>query len=160
MNYGFTGFSIVPRPVAGHGMLYMSTSFMRPQLLAIDYNQPQPKIAWSYKRSVSSQPSPILVGDEIYIVNDSGGIVSCLDAHTGEPHWQERIGGNFSASPLHANGNIYFHSREGVTTTLKAGTTFEILSENELEGSLMASAAVDDEALILRTDKAIYRIEQ
>lgn len=160
MEYGFTGFSIVPRPVAGHGLLYMSTSFMRPQLLAIRYNQPQPEIAWSYKRSVPAQPSPILVGNEIYIVSDSGGMVSCLDAKTGESHWQERIGGNYSASPLHADGKIYLHNREGVTTVLKTGTTFEVLSKNKLDGDLMASAAVDGNALILRTDKAIYRIEE
>lgn len=159
LNYGFTGFSIVPRPVAGDGLLYMSTSFNRPQLLAVRYHESQPEIVWSYKRSVPSQPSPILVGSEIYFISDSGGMVSCLDAKSGTPHWQERIGGNFSASPLHANGKIYFHSREGVTTVLKAGTTFEILSENKLDGSLMASAAVDGEALILRTDKAIYKIE-
>ena len=159
LNYGFTGFSIVPRPVAGHGLLYMSTSFNKPQLLAVRYNGSQPEIAWSYKRSVPSQPSPILVESEIYIVSDSGGMVSCLDAKSGRPHWQERIGGNFSASPLHANGKIYFHSREGVTTVLKAGTTFEILSKNKLDGALMASAAVNRDALILRTDKAIYKIE-
>lgn len=159
MNYGFTGFSIVPRPVAGHGMLYMSTSFMRPQLLAVRYDKSPPEIAWSYKRSVPSQPSPILVGNEIYFVSDSGGIVSCLDAKIGKAHWQERIGGNFSASPLHANGNIYFHSREGVTTVLKAGKTFEILSKNKLDGAHMSSAAVDGDALILRTDNAIYKIE-
>jgi outer membrane protein assembly factor BamB len=160
MEYGFTGFSIVPRPVAGHGLLYLSTSFMRPQLLAIQYNEPKPEIAWSYKRSVPAQPSPLLVGNELYIVSDSGGMVSCLDAKSGETHWQERIGGNYSASPLHANGKIYFHSREGVTTVLNAGTTFEILSKNKLDGDLMASAAVDGNALILRTDKAIYRIEE
>lgn len=160
MNYGFTGFSIVPRPVVGHGLLYMSTSFMRPQLLAVRYNDQQPEIAWSYKRSVSSQPSPILVGDEIYFVSDSGGLVTCLDAKSGMLHWQERIRGNYSASPLHANGKIYFHSREGVTTVLKAGKSFEILSKNELDGDHMASAAVDGDALILRTDKAIYRIEE
>ncbi len=160
MNYGFTGFSIVPRPVAGHGLLYMSTSFMKPQLLAVRYNESQPQIAWSYKRSVPSQPSPVLVGHEIYFVSDSGGMVTCLDALSGEAHWQERIGGNFSASPLHANGKIYFHSREGVTTVLKAGTSFEVLATNELDGELMASAAVDKDALVLRTDKAIYRIEE
>ena len=75
-------------------------------------------------------------------------------------HWKKRIGGNFSASPTHANGRIYFHSREGVTTVLKAGKEFKQLASNELDGDLMASAAVDADALILRTDKAIYRIQE
>ena len=57
-------------------------------------------------------PSPLLVGDELYIVND-GGIASCLDAKTGETIWQERIGGNFSASPLFADGRIYLLDEDG-----------------------------------------------
>ena len=161
LNYGMLGFSIVPRPVAGHGMIYVITSFMRPQLLAIDYlNSEKPSIKWKWNRGVSNQPSAILVGDEIYFISDSAGMVTCLDAHTGKEHWRERIGGNYSASPLHSKGRIYFHSREGKTTVLQAGKEFKILAENQLEGQLMASAAVDDDALILRTDKAIYRIEE
>ena len=159
LNYGKLGFSIVPRPVAGHGMLYMSTSFMRPQLLAINYQGTSPEIAWKSERSVSNQPSPILVGNEIYYISDSGGIVSCLDAKTGDVHWRERIGGNYSASPLHSNGKIYFHSREGVTSVIEAGKEFKVVRKNRLEGSHMASAAVDGNALLLRTDKALYRVE-
>ncbi len=159
LDYGMLGFSIVPRPVVGHGMLFMSTSFMRPQLLAVRYeNTAKPDIAWKYNRGVSNQPSPILIGDELYFVSDSGGLVTCLNAHTGEVHFRERLGGNYSASPLHANGKLYFHSREGITTVLQAGKTFKVLSKNKLEGQHMASAAVDGNALILRTDKALYRI--
>jgi len=142
-------------------MLYMSTSFMRPQLLAVRYEKTtKPHIAWKYSRGVSNQPSPILVGDEVYFVGDSGGLVTCLDAHSGEVHWRERIGGNYSASPLHANGKLYFQSREGETTVLKPGKTFKVLAKNKLDGQHMASAAVDANALILRTDKALYRIEK
>jgi outer membrane protein assembly factor BamB len=101
-----------------------------------------------------------LVGDEIYFVTDSAGMVTCLDAHTGKEHWRERIGGNYSASPLHSKGRIFFHSREGKTTVIQAGKEFKVLSENHLDGQLMASAAADNNALFLRTDKALYRIEE
>ena len=159
--YGMLGFSVVPRPVTGHGMLFMSTSFMRPQLLAVRYEKTaQPHIVWKYNRGVPSQPSPILVGDELYFVGDSGGLVTCLNAHTGEAHFRERLGGNYSASPLHANGKLYFHSREGITTVLQAGKTFKVLAKNKLTGQHMASAAVDGNALIFRTDKALYRVEE
>ena len=161
LAYGMLGFSVVPRPVAGHGMLFMSTSFMRSQLLAVRYEKTaQPHIAWKYNRGVSKQPSPILVGDELYFVDDSGGLITCLNAHTGEVHFRERIGGNYSASPLHANGKIYFHSREGITTVLQAGKIFRVLAKNKLKGSHMASAAVDGNALILRTDKVLFRVEE
>ena len=159
-EYGGLGFSLVPKPVTGHGMIFMSTGFMKAKLLAVRYEKTaKPDIAWSYARSVSTQPSPLLVGDELYFITESGGLVTCLNAHTGEPHWVERIGGNYSASPTFSNEKIYFHSREGVTTILQAGKTFKVLAKNILEGQHMASAAVDGNALILRTDKALYRIE-
>ena len=158
-EYGGLGFSIVPKPVTGHGMIFMSTGFMKAKLLAVRYEKTaKPDIAWSYARSVSTQPSPLLVGDELYFITESGGLITCLNAHTGEPHWVERIGGNYSASPTFSNGKIYFHSREGITTVLQAGKTFKVLAKNTLEGQHMASAAVDGNALILRTDKALYRI--
>ena len=158
-EYGGLGFSIVPKPVTGHGMIFMSTGFMKAKLLAVRYEKTaKPDIAWSYARSVSTQPSPLLVGDELYFITESGGLITCLNAHTGKPHWVERIGGNYSASPTFSNGKIYFHSREGVTTVLQAGKTFKVLAKNTLKGQHMASAAVDGNALILRTDKALYRI--
>ena len=158
-EYGGLGFSIVPKPVTGHGMIFMSTGFMKAKLLAVRYEKTaKPDIAWSYARSVSTQPSPLLVGDELYFITESGGLITCLNAHTGKPHWVERIGGNYSASPTFSNGKIYFHSREGVTTVLQAGKTFKVLAKNQLKGQHMASAAVDGNALILRTDKALYRI--
>jgi len=161
LNYGALGFSIVPKPVAGHGMVYLSTSFMKPQLLAVKYEGvSKPEIAWSFKRNVSQQPSPILVGDEIYFVSDRAGMVTCVDALTGKEHWRERIAGTYSSSPTHANGRIYFHSRTGDTTVLQAGKEFKKLAKNSLDGELMATAAVDGNALILRTDKALYRIEE
>ncbi len=103
--------------------------------------------------------SPILVGEEIYFVSDSGGIVTCLDAKTGKEHWRERIGGNHEASPTFAGGRLLFHSKEGETTVLKPGRKFELLARNRLHGEHHASAAVSGDALFLRTDKALYKIE-
>lgn len=161
LNYGVLGFSIVPRPVAGHGMIYMCTSFMRSQLLGIGFDEGgQAKIVWRYDKQAPQQPSPLLVGDEIYIVSDKTGIAACLDAHTGEEIWRERLGGNFSASPLYADGKIYFFNREGETYVIQPGRTFKLLAENKLDGAMMASAPAVDHALYLRTDKALYRIEK
>ena len=160
VEYGSLGFSIVPKPVVGDGMIYIGTSFMRPQLIALDITKAKPVIAWRCKRSVPNISSPILVGNEIYFVSDSGGMVSCLDARTGEEQWRERIGGNHSESPLYAGGRLLFHSKEGETTALKPGRKFEILTRNKLDGGHHASAAVSGDALFLRTDKALYRVEK
>ena len=160
VKYGSLGFSIVPKPVVGDGMVYIGTSFMRPQLIAFDITKARPEIAWACKRSVPAVSSPILVGGEIYFVSDSGGIVTCLDAKTGREQWRERIGGNHSASPLYAGGRLLFHSKEGETTALKPGRKFEILARNKLDGAHHASAAVSDNALFLRTGRALYRVEK
>ncbi len=163
LSYGVLGFSTVPKPVAGHGMVYLATSFLKSELLAIRIDgqgdKPEPHIAWRMNKGAPQMPSPLLVGDEVYVISDQGGIVTCCDARTGAILYRERIEGNYSASPLYADGRIHFFSREGLTTVLKPGRTFEVLAKNKLDGSLMASPAVAHGALLLRTDKALYRIE-
>jgi outer membrane protein assembly factor BamB len=158
--YGELGFSIVPRPLVGHGMIYMCTSFMRSQLIAFRYDGvDKPEIAWRYKKGVSNQPSPILVRDRIYFVSDKGGIVTCLNAKTGEKVWTERLGGNYSASPLYADGRIYFSNREGVTSVLEPGERFKLLAKNRLAGGHMASLIPIDGAIFARTEKTLYRLD-
>ncbi len=162
LGYGELGFSISPRPVAGHGLFFMSTSFMRAQILAVRYEQTgAPHIAWSAKRGAPQMPSPILVGDELYVITDAGGLVTCLDARTGREHWQERLGGNYSASPAFAEGRLYFHSREGMTHVVKPDKTgLRVLAKNPIEGQLMASMAIAGQSIFLRSDTALYCIQK
>jgi outer membrane protein assembly factor BamB len=86
-------------------------------------------------------------------------VATCLDAASGEQHWQSRLGGGFSASPLAAEGRIYFTNEEGLTTVMEAGRTVKKLAENQVEGRTLASLATSDHALFLRTDQAVYRIQ-
>ncbi len=159
LPYGHLGFSNVARPVAGHGMIYLPTCFMKSKLLAIRYDgASKPKIAWEVTRAMPNQPSPLIVGHEIYTIADRG-IASCIDAITGEVYWQERLDGNFSGSPLFADGKIYAGTQDGRMVVFKPGTTLEKLAENTLKGAHMASPVAVGSALYLRTDKALYRIE-
>ena len=157
------GFSNAPRPVAGHGVVYISTGYMQPQLWAVRLGGQGDvggsHVAWRFSEGVPAKPSVLLVDDLIYMVNDNG-IARCLDAKTGAEVWKKRIEGTYSASPLHADGRLYFFSETGTATVLKPGRTFESLAENELEGRIMASPAISGKALFLRTDQALYRIEQ
>jgi outer membrane protein assembly factor BamB len=157
------GFSNVPRPVAGHGLVFVTTGFQQPELLAI---RPDGKgdvtkthIAWSLKRGVPFTPSPILIGDELYIVND-GGIASCIDAKTGTVIWQSRLGGTYSASPIHADGRLYFPAEQGVTTVIAPGREARRLATNTLDGGHLASMAVAHGAFFIRTDSALYRVSE
>lgn len=161
MSYGTLGFSIVPRPVFGEGLLFISTTFMQAEMLAvrIGAGNATPEIVWRLKKQAPQMPSPLLVGKELYLVTDKG-IVTCVDAASGKQHWTNRISGNFSSSPFFADGRIYVGNRDGLTYVFKPGMSFELLAQNQLDGQIMATPAVADSALFIRTDKAIYRIEK
>ncbi|MEE2638146.1 MAG: PQQ-binding-like beta-propeller repeat protein [Acidobacteriota bacterium] len=162
VSYG-QGFSNVPAPVFGHGMVYVATGFQVPSLLAVrtdgQGDVTRTHTAWTLRRGVPLTPSPLLVGDELYIVSDFG-IATCLDARTGDIHWRERLGGNYSASPVFADGRIYFQSEEGVTTVIAPGREYQELGRNRLEGVTLASMAVSNGSLFLRTDDQLYRIAE
>jgi outer membrane protein assembly factor BamB len=156
--YEGLGFSMSVCPVADSERVYISTSFGKSQVIALKYRGlPMPEVAWRNNKNAPKMCSPLLVNDLLFYIDD-GGIVSCVDPETGEPHYRERLGGKFSASPVAAEGKIYFASREGVVTVLPATKEFKILAQNSLEGSLMASPIAIGSTLYLRTDKALYRI--
>jgi outer membrane protein assembly factor BamB len=155
------GFSNVPRPVYGHGLVYIATGFQQPTLMAVrpdgSGDVTKTHVAWTLRRAAPLTPSPLIVGDEIYIVND-GGIASCLDAKTGDPLWQQRLGGEYSASPVFADGRIYFLNEEGVATAIAPGTAFVRLATASLDGATLASIAVADGSFFIRSDTHLYRI--
>jgi outer membrane protein assembly factor BamB len=157
------GFSNVPRPVFGHGLVYIATGFQQPTLLAVRPDGmgdvTRTHVAWTLRRSAPLTPSPVIVGDELYLVND-GGIATCLDARTGSIHWQQRLGGNFSASPVFADERIYFLSEEGVATVIAPGREFRRLATNTLDGATLASIAVSGGSLYIRSHSHLYRIAQ
>jgi outer membrane protein assembly factor BamB len=81
-----------------------------------------------------------------------------VDARTGKVYWQQRLGGSFSASPVYADGRIYFQSEEGMTTVIAPGTTFQKLATSQLDGAMLASMAVADASFFIRTNSHLYRI--
>jgi outer membrane protein assembly factor BamB len=157
------GFSNVPRPVYGHGLVYIATGFQQPSLLAVRADGAgdvtKSHVAWTLRRAAPLTPSPLLVGDELYVVSDIG-IASCLDAKTGEVRWLQRLGGNYSASPIFADGRIYFLSEEGMATVIAPGREFRRLAMNVLDGAALASMAVSGGSIFIRTDSHLYRIGQ
>jgi outer membrane protein assembly factor BamB len=159
----YDGYSLIPRPVYGHGLILLSSGYDRPSMLAIraggSGDITDSHIAWTITRGAPHTPSPLLVGDELYMISDSG-IASCLDARSGKVHWQERIGGAFSASPFHADGKIYLQSEDGVTTVIRAAVSFERIAQSKLNERTFASYAAADGAIYLRTESKLYRIEE
>lgn len=161
MAYGFLGFSVVPRPVLFGDLLVMSTSFNQPELLAVKLAGPAtaPAIAWQTKKGAPTMSSPLVLGHLVYMVSDKG-VGTCLDAKTGEAVWSERLGGNFSSSPMLADGRIYVGNRDGDMFVIKPGREFELLATNHLDGGIFATPAAVGRAIFLRTEHALYRLEK
>lgn len=159
----YRGWSMVPRPLFGHGLVFFVNDYERPELWAVrpdgQGDVTGSHVAWTIRRGMPRQPSLLLIGDLLHMVSDDG-IVYAVDARTGEEVWKDRIEGNYSASPLYADGRIYFFNREAVTTVLEPGRQFKVLAVNRLAGEqTMASPAAAGKALFIRTRTHLYRIE-
>ncbi len=157
----YDGYSLVPRPLFGLDLVFICSGYSPPYLYAI---RPDGKddvteshVVWRVRRGAPLNPSPLLVGKELYMVSDRG-IASCLNATTGESYWRERLGGEFSASPVYADGRIYFLNEEGQATAVSPGTEFKKLATNSLDGRTLASMAVFEQSFYVRTDRHLYRI--
>ena len=151
-------------PIYANGLVYLTTGRGETKALWAVRADGQGDItdthvAWKLDgRQVPEEPSPVLLDGLLYILSNDG-IITCLDAATGGQVWSERLGGNYMASPLYADGRLYCCSVQGRATVVKAGHTFEKLAVNELDEGCLASPAVDGKALFLRTKTHLYRIE-
>jgi outer membrane protein assembly factor BamB len=161
VEYGM-GYSVVPRPVYAHGLLFLSSGFdkatlyaIRPQGAAGDVTNTH--VAWRQAKGAPLTPSALVLGDEVYTVSDNG-IATCADAKTGTVHWTHRLDGNYSASPVAAEGRVYFQNETGLGYVIKAGKTYEQLAENDVKERTLASYAVGEGALFIRTESQLLRV--
>jgi outer membrane protein assembly factor BamB len=156
------GMNASARPLFDRGRLIINTGAGGHRLFSVKANGrgdvTDTHIEWKYGKTVPTRSSQILVGDLLFMVADSG-IGACINALTAEPVWTERFGGDFSASPLFAEGRIYFFSESGRTPVVAAGPEYKLLADNQLGDGFMASPAVSGKALILRSRTHLYRIE-
>jgi outer membrane protein assembly factor BamB len=157
------GFSNVPRPVYGSGLVFIATGFQQPSILAVrpdgKGNVTRSHIAWTLSRGAPLTPSPLLVGDDLYVVTDAG-IASNVDPRTGSIRWQHRLGAAVSASPVFVDGRVYVLDEDGRTTVITPGATFHQIALNPLDGSTLASMAVASQSFFIRTATHLYRISQ
>lgn len=156
------GFNAAARPLYTHGKVIINLEGGK-KLLAVDPagtgDVTNSHIEWTCGKSTPTRPSQLAVGDHIFMVNDKG-VASCIKISDGEPVWTERMGGRHSASPIHSNGRIYLFDEDGVNRVIAADPTkYELLAENKLDVGSMASPAVIDDALLIRTKTHLYRIE-
>ncbi|MCH8215742.1 MAG: PQQ-binding-like beta-propeller repeat protein [Planctomycetes bacterium] len=156
------GFSVVPRPVYSQGHVFIGTGFMSPSVLAVRMggrgDVTDSHLTWKTKSYAPKTPSMLCYGKELYYVADNS-YMTCADALTGKEHWQQRLGGTFSASPVLAGDRLYVVSEKGVTSVIAAGTTYTLLAKNDLAEKSFASPAVSGKAIFIRTEHHLHRIE-
>jgi outer membrane protein assembly factor BamB len=113
-------------------------------------------VSWELHRGIPEIPSPVYYQHRVYMVRD-GGLVSCVNAGTGDLLYQERLGavGQYSASPVIACDHIYILSTQGVVTVVKTGDTFQIAHQADLSAPVFATPALDENSLYIRTGNSL-----
>lgn len=158
----YNAWSGAPMPLASGGLAYFVTGLGKTELLAVKMDAEgdvtETHVAWKTDSMVAKTASPILVKNRFYMVSDEG-MLTCLDPVDGKQIWRQRIGGNYSASPIFVDGHLLFFSQQGKTTVVKPGDTYEQVQVNDLDSGFMASPAVAGKSLILRTKTHLYRVE-
>jgi outer membrane protein assembly factor BamB len=159
----YNGYSVVPKPLFANGIVYLSTGYDNPVFYAIKADGKgdvtDTHVAWTIKKGVPRNASPLLVGDAIYMAADDGTL-TCIDAKTGAERWNERVGKAYSSSPVFANGHVYLLAEDGTATVFKPGSSYDPVATNKMGERALASYGVEGDALLLRTEKALYRIEK
>ena len=164
VKYPKSGWSLITRPVYAHGLVFISSGYVNQHLLAI---KPEgtgditDKIVWSTSKFATNTPTPLIIGDELYMLADQG-MLSCLDAKTGALHWASRIkGGAYSSSPILVNGKIYITSETGVGLVIQPNKKeLEVLAENDMKEKTFATFLPDKGALYLRTESTLFKFEE
>jgi outer membrane protein assembly factor BamB len=156
------GWNVACRPIFEHDLVYFTTGISK-HLMALrpsgTGDVTDTHIAWDTRKSVPNMSSPLIVDDLLFMVSDQG-YASCLEAKTGSEIWKERLraGGNHWASPVYADGKIYFCGKEeeGVVSVIAASSEFKLLAENAFDSSFIASPAITGDSIILRSLTHLY----
>jgi outer membrane protein assembly factor BamB len=156
------GGNVVHTPVVGHGMVFVSTGYPNKKTIAVrlDPAPGEARVAWKYEKGTGYIPSPILYGDYLYLLTGAG-LLTCLDAHTGEPKYEGKrfpAPSQFVASPVAFDGKVLISSQDGDTYVVKAGPEHEMLGTNPLGEQMFASLALVGDSIYIRGEKHLYRI--
>jgi outer membrane protein assembly factor BamB len=155
------GEGVVPSVVIGEDLVFTASGFGASRICAVRLggkgDVTKTHTVWESKEDVPKMSSMLYVSSRLYLATETG-VAKCFQAATGAVLWRERLGGKFSASPVWAEGKIYFLAEKGKMTVVEDGPTFKIVAQNELGEKCCASPAISQGNLFIRTDKAVYCI--
>ncbi|HXV77663.1 MAG TPA: PQQ-binding-like beta-propeller repeat protein [Candidatus Polarisedimenticolaceae bacterium] len=159
--------NVIPSPVHRDGVVYLTSGFRGAMLQAVDLAratgplEESNAVRWSHERDTPYVPSPLLYDDSIYFLKGNKNILSVLDADTGKPRYEiKRLDalGDVWASPVAAAGRVYVFDRDGKAVVLRHGPSFELLAENELDGTVNGSPAIAGGEIFVQTREHLYCI--
>jgi outer membrane protein assembly factor BamB len=159
----------IPTPVTGHGLVFVMSGFQGNSIQAIKLTargdvSDTASVVWNVRKSAPYVPSPVLSGERLYMSKTNDAYLSCLNALTGEVHYQdqklEALRGGIYASPVAANGLLYVVGREGAVMVLKDSAKFEVVATNQLNDKIDASPVLVDRELFLRGHDYLYCIAE
>jgi outer membrane protein assembly factor BamB len=163
-----------PTPIAGHGLVFITSAHgnespvhaIRPtatgDISLKGGETSNTGVAWSVPRAGSYMATPLVYGDYLYVVRWNG-VLGVYDARTGTGAYQQRLGQGataFTASPVASGGHIYFATEDGEVYVIKAGSTFELVATKHLEAAMLATPAISDGRLFIRTKDEILAFGQ
>ena len=160
----YFGYAGVTKPVIANGKAFVTSGYGDGTLLAVELSNKSgqdaaEKVVWSTNRNAPIIPTPIVIGEQLYMASD-GGVLTCLDASTGKVHWSERVPGNIASSLTYGDGKLYVSNDRGQTIVYSPSTAeAKKLAVNQLDGNIQATPALVDGVIYLRTEHALYRIE-
>ncbi len=151
----------VSSPIVAGGLVFVGSGQggSGKSLLAVqpgDHGE-TPQAAYRLQKNMPQVPTPIVAGDLLFVWSDRG-IVSCYDVSTGEQHWRQRIGGDYHSSPIRIGNRIIGFSRQGDAVVLAASKKFEVLARNSLNEPCIATPAVANHRLYVRTESTLLCI--
>ena len=162
---GGNRFEVIPTPVVAAGLVFCTSGRAGPTLAIRPGGSgdvTETHVAWSTPRGSPFVPSPIVVGDYLYTINDMSSVVTCFEAATGELMWQERLGRplreGFSASPVAVDGKVFFTNDNGTTFVVRAGPEFELLHTNDIGARTLASPALVGGRWYIRTEVELLAV--
>ncbi|MBO0723282.1 MAG: PQQ-binding-like beta-propeller repeat protein, partial [Blastocatellia bacterium] len=162
----------VPTPIVAHDLIFITNAHgqMAPiyairldasgDISLADNTTSNAYVAWSVTRDGAYMITPLVYGDYLYSCKNNG-VLLCFEAKTGKQVYQERLGDGktgFTASPVAADGKLYYASEDGDIYVVKAGSKFELLSQNEMGEICMATPAISEGAIFFRTQGHVVAI--
>lgn len=154
-----TGEGVTPSPVIAGDLIYTASGWSGREStkafrLGGSGGLGESNLVWELKKGMPRIPSYIFANDHLFWVNE-GGVAYCVEGRTGDIKWEERVGGNYSASPISDGAHIWFLSDDNKTTVIEARPEFKVIATNQLEGNLQASMAVSQGCLFIRTSDSL-----